>query len=232
MEKLSIIIPVYNEEKSLGAVLRKVMAARVPGVVKEIIAVNDGSSDGTGDILNAWKKKGVKVVHHPENRGKGAAVRTGIGKATGSLIIIQDADMEYDPQEYPAVLAPLLEKKAKVVYGSRIEAIQRNLKDMYLLHYIGNVVLSLATSILYGRRITGMETGYKAFRKEVVRGMMLHSRGFDIEPEITAKILKRGYRILEVPINFRGRTFDEGKKITWRDGIIALWTLVKCRFVD
>jgi len=135
-------------------------------------------------------------------------------------------------REYPEVLAPLLEKKAKVVYGSRIEAIQRNLKDMYLLHYIGNVVLSLATSILYGRRITDMETGYKAFRKEVVRGMMLHSRGFDIEPEITAKILKRGYRILEVPINFRGRTFDEGKKITWRDGIIALWTLVKCRFVD
>ncbi len=232
MEKLSIIIPAFNEEKSLDAVLRKVMAAEVKGVKKEVIAVNDGSRDRTRDILNAWKKKGIKVFHHPRNIGKGAAVRTGISHATGTLIIIQDADMEYDPKEYPKILAPLLEKKSKVVYGSRIETIRNNLKDMYLMHYLGNRLLSLATSIFYGACITDMETGYKAFRKEVVQGMALHARGFDIEPEITAKILKRGYRILEVPIGFKARTFDEGKKITWRDGITALWTLLKYRFVD
>ena len=232
METLSIIIPIFNEEKTLDAVLRKVIKADSLGLRKEIILVNDGSSDGSGKIIDSWKKKGMKAFHHRKNSGKGAAVRTGIGHATGSLIIIQDADLEYDPEEYPKVLSPLIKKEAKVVYGSRIEAIQRNLKDMYLSHYIGNRALSLMTSLLYGASVTDMETGYKAFRKELVQGMPLNSRGFDIEPEITAKILKRGYRVLEVPIGFKGRHFDEGKKITWRDGIIALWTLLKYRFID
>ena len=232
MQKLSIIMPVYNEQKTLDSMLRKVYAVRISGLSKEIIAVNDGSTDKSAGILESWKKKGIKVIHHKKNEGKGAAVRTGILKSTGNIIIIQDADLEYDPKEYRKILSPILKNNANVVYGSRLKAIQRNLKDMYLTHYLGNRALSLMTSVLYGSRITDMETGYKAMRKEVLEGMVLNSRRFDIEPEITAKILKRGYKIVEVPIAFRGRMFDEGKKITWRDGIAALWTLLRYRFTN
>ena len=232
MQKLSIIMPVYNEQKTLDSMLRKVHAVRISGLSKEIIAVNDGSIDGSARILKSWKKKGIKVIHHKKNEGKGAAVRTGILKSTGNIIIIQDADLEYDPKEYRKILSPILKNNANVVYGSRLKAIQRNLKDMYLTHYLGNRALSLMTSVLYGSRITDMETGYKAMRKEVIEGMVLNSRRFDIEPEITAKILKRGYKIVEVSIAFRGRMFDEGKKITWRDGIAALWTLLRYRFTN
>jgi len=232
MQKLSIIMPVYNEQKTLDSMLRKVYAVRISGLSKEIIAVNDGSIDGSARILKSWKKKGIKVIHHKKNEGKGAAVRTGILKSTGNIIIIQDADLEYDPKEYRKILSPILKNNANVVYGSRLKAIQRNLKDMYLTHYLGNRALSLMTSVLYGSRITDMETGYKAMRKEVIEGMVLNSRRFDIEPEITAKILKRGYKIVEVSIAFRGRMFDEGKKITWRDGIAALWTLLRYRFTN
>ena len=232
MQKLSIIMPVYNEQKTLDSMLRKVYAVRISGLSKEIIAVNDGSIDGSARILKSWKKKGIKVIHHKKNEGKGAAVRTGILKSTGNIIIIQDADLEYDPKEYRKILSPILKNNANVVYGSRLKAIQRNLKDMYLTHYLGNRALSLMTSVLYGSRITDMETGYKAMRKEVLEGMVLNSRRFDIEPEITAKILKRGYKIVEVSIAFRGRMFDEGKKITWRDGIAALWTLLRYRFTN
>jgi glycosyltransferase involved in cell wall biosynthesis len=232
MEKLSVIIPAFNEEQTIDAILKKVFFVRVNSVSKEIIVVDDGSSDNTLKIANMWAKRGVKVISHGTNKGKGAAIRTGISHSTGTIIIIQDADLEYDPVEYPKILAPLLKKEAKVVYGSRINTIRKNLEEMYLLHYIGNTFLSMATSLLYGVNITDMETGYKAFRKEVVDGMVLRARGFDIEPEITSKIIKRGYRIVEVPIGFKGRAFDEGKKITWRDGVTALWVLIKFRFTD
>ncbi len=234
MQKLSIIIPAYNEQATIEEVLKRVLRENVPHVKKEVIVVNDGSSDGTRTILEKVKKKekSVHILHHENNRGKGAAIRTGIEHSSGDFILIQDADMEYDPKEYPKILAPLLSGKAKVVYGSRIAAIEANLKSMYLTHYFGNRFLSFMTSLLYGQYVSDMETGYKAFRREVVVGMILKSWRFDIEPEITAKILKRGHRILEVPIGFEGRTFKEGKKITWVDGLIALWTLIMYRFVD
>ncbi len=233
METLSIIIPAYNEESTIAEVIKRVLGVKL-SVKKEIILVNDGSEDNTGKIINKIGKenKAVVILHHDKNRGKGAAIRTGIEHASGDIMIIQDADMEYDPAEYPKILSPLLKKKAKVVYGSRIEAIQKNIGSMYLSHYLGNLFLSLMTSVLYGQKVSDMETGYKAFRRVVVKDMPLNSRRFDIEPEITAKILKRGYKIMEVQIGFQARTFNEGKKITWRDGIIALWVLLKYRFVN
>jgi glycosyltransferase involved in cell wall biosynthesis len=234
MEKVSIIIPAYNEGQTIAEVLDEVIKTRLPGVEKEVIVVNDGSTDHTKDILATYGKrvKGLKIVHHQMNKGKGAAIKTGIAHSSGAIILIQDADLEYHPKEYPKLLAPVLSKQTKVVYGSRIEAIKRNLDKMYLSHYIGNRMLSLLTSLLYGQKISDMETGYKVFRKEVVAGIHFNSRRFDIEPEITAKICKRGYRIMEVPIDFFGRTFKEGKKITWKDGLVALWVLLKYRFVD
>lgn len=235
MEKLSIIIPVYNEEGTIAKVLDEVMKSSLPGVKNEVIVVNDGSTDWTKNTLLKYEKKklkGLKILHHQANRGKGAAIKTAITHSSGNIVLIQDADLEYHPKEYQKILEPILKKEAKVVYGSRIDAIKKNLDKMYLSHYLGNRMLSLVTSLLYGQKISDMETGYKAFRREVVMGMPLHSRRFDIEPEITAKICKRGYRILEVPIDFFGRSFKEGKKITWKDGLVAFWVLLKYRFVD
>ena len=235
MEKLSILIPAYNEGKTIAKILDEVLKTSIAGAEKEIIVVDDGSTDSTKGVLATYGKKrikGLKIVHHGKNKGKGAAIKTGIAHATGDIILIQDADLEYHPREYPKLLNPLLDKRAKVVYGSRIEAIKRNLGQMYFLHYIGNRFLSLAASILYGQAISDMETGYKAFRREVIVGMPLRSRRFDIEPELTAKICRRGYSIVEVPIDFFGRSFKEGKKITWKDGLVALWVLLKYRFVD
>ena len=234
-EKISIIIPVFNEEKTVAEVIDEVLKIPLSGTEKEIIVVNDGSVDRTREVLDRYTqrtRKNLVVLQHPINKGKGAAIRTAISRASGDIILIQDADLEYHPKEYPKLLSPILKKKSKVVYGSRIDAIKKNLNKMYLSHYLGNRFLSLMTSVLYGQEISDMETGYKVFRKEVVNGMMLRSRRFDIEPEITAKILKRGYDVLEVPIDFFGRSFKEGKKITWIDGLVAFWVLVKYRFVD
>ena len=228
--KLSVIIPVYNEEKSILKVIDKVKKTKLRGIAKEIIIVDDFSSDGTRRILE--KLSGLKVFFHQKNMGKGSAIRTALKHATGDIVLIQDADLEYDPKEYGKLLKPIMESKAKVVYGTRLAAIRNNLENMYKLHYLGNMLLTLMTNLLYGTKISDMETGYKVFRKEVVDGMKLKAKRFDFEPEITSKILKRGYKITEVPIGFVGRKFNEGKKITWKDGVKALYYLIKYRFVD
>ena len=230
--KLSIIIPVYNEEKTLLKVLDKVKKVKLDNITKEIILVDDFSTDGTKNILSELRDSSLKIFFHQKNHGKGAAIRTALKHATGDIIMIQDADLEYDPAEYPRLLEPIIENETKVVYGSRLEAIRKNIKNMYKLHYIGNTFLTLMTNLLFGAKITDMETCYKVFRKEVIKDMKLKAKRFDFEPEITAKILKKGYKIKEVPINFIGRKFDEGKKITWKDGIKALYYLIKYRFVD
>jgi glycosyltransferase involved in cell wall biosynthesis len=230
--KLSIIIPVYNEEKTILKVLDKVKKVKLNDITKEIILVDDFSTDGTKNILSELKDSSLKIFFHQKNHGKGAAIRTALKHATGDIIIIQDADLEYEPEEYPKLLEPIIENETKVVYGSRLKAIRKNIKNMYKLHYIGNTVLTLMTNLLYGSMISDMETCYKVFKKEVLNDIKLKSKRFDFEPEITAKILKKGYKIKEVPINFVGRKFDEGKKITWKDGIKALYYLIKYRFVD
>ena len=232
MLKLSIIIPVYNEERTILRVIKEVKTVKLDNISKEIIVVDDYSIDQTRHILKKLKGKSIKVFYHKKNMGKGAAIRTGLKNCTGDIILIQDADLEYNPNEYKKLLNPIMEGKAKIVYGSRLEAIRRNLKSMYKLHYIGNLFLTLATNLLYGTKISDMETGYKVFRREVIKNISLRANYFDFEPEITAKILKKGYKICEVPINFVGRKFEEGKKITWVDGVKAVYCLIKYRFVD
>lgn len=224
--KLSIIIPVFNEVSTIKQIISRVEKVELP-LEKEIILVDDCSTDGTREVLRQLNK--YKIFFHDKNSGKGSAVRTGLKSATGDIILIQDADLEYDPEEYGSLLSPILEKKASVVYGSR--HIGKN-KVKYPLYYVGNLALSLVTSLLYLRRITDMETGYKVFKKDVLNGINLRAKRFDFEPEITAKILKKGYRVLEIPITYACRDFKEGKKISWKDGLMALWFLLKYRFVD
>jgi glycosyltransferase involved in cell wall biosynthesis len=230
--KLSIIIPVYNESKTISQIVDRIKGVNV-GLKKEIIIVDDFSTDGTRDILK--KMRGCRVVYHEKNMGKGAAVRTGIDNTSGDVILIQDADLEYDPSDYPKLIKQI-KKGSDVVYGSRLLGNKLQLfgygKTKIPSHYIGNKFLSLAMSIFYGKTLTDMETCYKVFRKSVVKGMILRSNRFEIEPELTAKILKRGYKIYEVPISFRPRNFSEGKKINWRDGVKALYAIIKYRFVD
>ena len=225
------MIPVYNERDTLEEIVRQVRAVQLEGVEKEFIAVDDGSTDGSKEILE--KLAGAPDFHaffHETNRGKGAAIQTAISQARGDILLIQDADLEYDPRDYPELLRPIQEGRVSVVYGSRFLGGPR--KTMFFFHMLGNKFLTLVTNILYDTILSDMETCYKVFRTEVVEGIKLRSRRFNLEPEITAKILKRGYRIHEVPISYYGREYTEGKKITWRDGPVALWTLIKYRFVD
>jgi glycosyltransferase involved in cell wall biosynthesis len=230
LRKLSVIVPVYNERNTLVEALRRMRAVELPDAIeREIIVVDDGSTDGTRDVLKQLGDSTVRVVLHDVNRGKGAALRTGFAHATGEYVLVQDADLEYDPEDWPKLLNPVLRGKARVVYGSRFTGERRN---MLLLHWIGNRFLSMTTNVLYNTTLSDMETCYKLLERDLVGDMKLHSNRFDIEPEITAKVLKRGIRIYEVPISYSGREFDEGKKITWRDGFAALWTLVKYRFRD
>ena len=230
--KLSIIVPAYNEEKTILKVIDRVKNTKLKNMEKEIIVVDDFSADGTKRVLSGLKGRNLKIFFHEKNRGKGAAIRTALKHATGDIILIQDADLEYDPKEYKKLLKPIIENKTKVVYGSRFKSISKNLEKMYKLHYFGNLFLTVMTNILYGAKITDMETGYKVFKKEVIEGIKLRARRFDFEPEITAKILKKGYKITEVPIDFIGRKFSEGKKITWKDGVKALLYLIKYRLID
>ena len=228
--KLSIIMPVYNERDTLREILSQVRAVELSGIEKEILVVDDGSTDGSGQILEEEAQAGdLRLFHHGENRGKGAAVRTAIEQATGNLIVIQDADLEYDPRDYPRLIQPIIEDRVVVVYGSRFLGPR---KAMLFWHMLGNKLLTLMTNILYNAILSDMETCYKCFRADVIRDIPLRSRRFEFEPEITAKVLKRGHRIFEVPISYYGREFHEGKKISWRDAPLAFWTLLKYRFVD
>jgi glycosyltransferase involved in cell wall biosynthesis len=230
LQKLSVVVPVFNERNTLVEILRRMRAVEMPeGIEKEIIVIDDGSDDGTRDVLKQLGDSTVRVVMHEVNKGKGAAVRTGLRHATGEYVLVQDADLEYDPDDWPRLLAPVLRGRARVVYGSRFTGERRN---MLFLHWIGNRFLSLTTNVLYNTTLSDMETCYKLVDRRLLEDMSLRANAFDIEPEITAKILKRGIRIYEVPISYAGREFEEGKKITWRDGFAALWTLVKYRFRD
>ena len=230
IRKLSVIVPVYNERNTVVEVLRRMRAVELPdGIDREIIVVDDGSSDGTRDVLNQLSDSTVRIILHEHNRGKGAAVRTGIEVASGDYVLIQDADLEYDPEDWPKLVAPVMRGRARVVYGSRFTGERRN---MLFLHWIGNRMLSFVTNVLYNTTLSDMETCYKLVDRSLLLDLELRCNRFDIEPEITAKILKRRIRIYEVPISYTGREFDEGKKITWRDGFAALWTLAKFRFAD
>jgi glycosyltransferase involved in cell wall biosynthesis len=227
---LTVVIPCYNEVSSIEPVLERVLAVNI---ADEIIIVDDGSSDGTRDILvkiEAQNLANVRIIYHPHNQGKGAAVITGFKAAKCDILMIQDADFEYDPREYPILLKPIHEGIATVVYGSRFLGGPR--KAMNFWNMVANKGLTLATNILYNAILSDMETCYKVFRREVVQNMTIHARRFEFEPEVTAKVLKQGIRIYEVPISYNGREYHEGKKIKWTDAPIALWTLIKYRFVD
>lgn len=221
-------MPVFNEEKTICEILHRVLDSPETG---EIMVINDGSTDGTGEMLSVFEKHPkVKVITHEKNFGKGMAVRTGIQHSRGVLILIQDADLEYDPRDYPRLLQPIREDLAEVVYGSRFLGEAR--RPLYFWNMVANKILIFITNILYNNILSDMETGYKLFKREVVDDLNLKSRGFDFEPEFTAKILKRGIRIFEVPIRFNPRLYSEGKKIKMKDAFIAFWTLLKYRFMD
>jgi glycosyltransferase involved in cell wall biosynthesis len=224
---LSVVMPVYNERHTVQEIIRRVLA--VP-VRTELIVVDDGSKDGTREILwDMQRERSFKLILQPANAGKGAALRRGFEEVTGDLVVIQDADLEYSPEEFPQLIELICQGRADVVYGSRFLGRHR---VFLFTHYAGNRLLTLITNVLYNTMLSDMETCYKVMRTEVVRSMTLHSDGFGIEPELTAKIFKRQYRVYEVPITYDGRGYDEGKKITWRDGVVALWVLLKYRFTE
>ena len=224
---LSVIVPVYNERTTLIEIVRRMRAVDLP-MDREIVVVDDGSNDGTDKVLSAIEDSTVRVLRHPGNQGKGAAIRSGLAVVRGDLVLIQDADLEYDPEDWPKLLNPVLRGRAKVVYGSRFTGERKN---MLFWHWVGNRFLSLVTNVLYNTTLSDMETGYKLFDRSVIDGITIDSDSFDFEPEITAKVLRRGQRIYEVPISYNGREVDEGKKITWKDGFGALKTLLKYRIV-
>jgi glycosyltransferase involved in cell wall biosynthesis len=224
---LSVVMPVYNERATVDEIIRRVLA--VP-MRTELIVVDDGSTDGTREVLTGLARDlGFRLVLQPANAGKGAALRRGFQEVTGDLVVIQDADLEYSPEEFPQLVELICQGRADVVYGSRFLGRHR---VFLFTHYAGNRFLTLVTNVLYNTMLTDMETCYKVMRTGVLRSMTLESNGFGIEPELTAKIFKRHYRVYEVPITYDGRNYDEGKKITWRDGFVALWVLVKYRFTE
>jgi glycosyltransferase involved in cell wall biosynthesis len=223
---LSVVMPVYNERTTIDEIVRRVLG--VPLRI-ELIVVDDGSRDGTGDILDGLRRELTFTLLHQKNAGKGAALRRGFAEVTGDIVVIQDADLEYSPEEFPQLIELICQGKADVVYGSRF--LGRHRAFMFA-HYVGNKLVTLVTNVLYNTMLTDMETCYKAMRVDVLRSMTLKSNGFGIEPEITAKVFKRGYRVYEVPITYAGRGYEQGKKITWQAGFNALWVLLKYRFIE
>lgn len=232
--KLSIIIPVYNEAKTIEEIVSRVLGTKISGISeRELIICDDASLDGTGDIIKnlAQKYSGIKVIAKPVNEGKGSAIRAMIGLVTGEVTIIQDADLEYDPDDYTSILEPILCGEADVVYGSRF-LIPRKRRVSYFRHYIGNRALTLASNLFTNLNLTDMETCYKAFNSEILKTIPIRSNRFNIEPELTAKIAKRKLRLYEVPISYNGRPYEDGKKIGWKDAVHALWTIVKFWAID
>ncbi len=229
---LSVVMPVYNEQRTLRDIVAAVLA--VP-IRKEIVLVDDGSKDDSRRILAelAAAHPEVRVFEHPQNRGKGAALRTGFEQARGEVVVVQDADLEYDPRDYPVLLAPIVRGEADVVFGSRylVDSRDPGRERDHFYHYLGNRFLTFVSNLFTGLNLTDMETCYKCFRREVLRDVVIHSRRFTVEPEFTAKVARLPVRIHEVPIRYQGRKYSEGKKITWRDGVAAIWAIVKYRFV-
>lgn len=227
--RLSVIMPVYNEAATIDEIIRRVQQV---GLADELVIVDDGSQDGTRDILKNLEEEyeHIKLILHEANRGKGAAVRTGIEAVTGDLVLIQDADLEYDPRDYPTLLKPIEEGKAEVVYGSRFLGGPR--RSTMFWHMVANKLLTFMTNLLYNSILSDMETGYKLFKREIIQDIPLHAKRFEFEPEVTAKLLKRKVRIFEVPITFNPREYEEGKKIGMADAFEAVWTLLKYRFID
>jgi glycosyltransferase involved in cell wall biosynthesis len=227
--KISVVMPVYNEAGTIKEIVARVQAV---GLEKEIIIVDDGSTDGTCEHLAeiAQAEANAKVIYHDHNQGKGAALRTGFASATGDVVIVQDADLEYDPAEYPILLAPIVDGRADVVYGSRFLGGPHRV--LFFWHYVGNKFLTLLSNTLTNLNLTDMETCYKIFRREILEGIKLKSNRFGFEPEFTVKIAKKGFRIYEVPISYSGRTYAEGKKIGWKDGVKAIFAIIWFRFFD
>ncbi len=230
-KKLSILIPVFNESRTVEEIVRRVRAAETMGLTKEIILVDDASTDGSGDILKKLAANSeVKVLSHPFNRGKGAAIRTALQHATGDIVLIQDADLEYDPSDYPILLKPILDGRADVVYGSRFLGGPHRV--LLFWHFLANKFLTLLSNMVCNLNLSDMETGYKVFRRQCLEGLELKSERFGIEPELTAKLARRRYRFYETPISYSGRDYSEGKKIGWKDGLAALWFIFRYRFFD
>jgi glycosyltransferase involved in cell wall biosynthesis len=224
---LSVVIPVYNEAQTINTLLGRVLKAPVD-LPREVIVVDDASTDGTRALLQALPPGEIRLVLHDVNQGKGAAIRTGVAHATGDIVLIQDADLEYDPRDYPLLLEPILEDQADVVFGNRFHGGPHRV--LYFWHYAANRGLTLLTNLLTGLNVTDMEVGYKVFRRDVLRRITLESDRFGFEPEVTVKVARLGCRIYEVPIRYYGRTYEEGKKITWRDGLAALYHILRYRF--
>jgi len=230
LETLSIVIPVFNEVGTMKEIIERVQAVHLPRIAgREIVIVDDFSTDGTRDLLAAYKgQDAFKIIFHDRNRGKGAALRTGIAQTSGSMVIIQDADLEYDPQEYPKLLAPILAGRADVVYGSRFAGGESK-RVLYFWHSVGNKLLTTLSNMFTNVNLTDMETCYKVFRGEVIRSIRIEEDRFGFEPEVTSKVARMGCRIYEVGIGYSGRTYAEGKKINWKDGVRAIWCILKYR---